>query len=148
MEAYGPTGGLLPWENTTRGQTLALLPGPNMTMSACSPQGTKPLNKVSPTLSAPEDGLRERVLAAVGSVLCGKGQDLLSTGIELQARVAGLEPELGSPLVHKIRPLVALGCEGCLGKGEGDTGHILIPDGWSEPSYVSWVIEAARRSTS
>ena len=66
-------------------------------MSAVSLQGTKPLTKVSSTLSAPEDGLRERVLAAVAGVLFGKGQDPLSTAIELQVAAPGLEPELGSP---------------------------------------------------
>lgn len=68
-----------------------------MTLSAPSLQGTKPLTEVSSTLSVPEDGLRECVLAAVAGVLFGKGQDPLSTGIELQVAAPGLEPEPGSP---------------------------------------------------
>lgn len=77
-----------------------------MTLSALSLQGTKPLTEVSSTLSALEDGLRERVLAAVAGVLFGKGQDPLSTGIELQVAAPGLEHEMGSPwfvkLVHSL----------------------------------------------
>jgi len=73
-----------------------------MTLSALSLQGTTLLTKVSPTLSASEDGLRERVLAAVALVLFGKGQDPLSTGIELQVAVPGLKPELGSPSFVKL----------------------------------------------
>lgn len=68
-----------------------------MTLSALSLQGTKPLTDVSSTLPRLEDGLREYVLTAVASVLFGKGQDPLSTGIELQVAVPGLEPEMGSP---------------------------------------------------
>lgn len=47
------------------------------------------------TLSGPEDGLKECVLTVVAGVLFGNGQDPLSTGIELQVAVPGLELELG-----------------------------------------------------
>lgn len=68
-----------------------------MSLSALSLSKALSFSPVSSTLSAPEDGLRERVLTAVACVLFGKGQDPLSTGIELQVAAAGLEPELGSP---------------------------------------------------
>lgn len=66
-----------------------------MSVAEPSLQGTKTISYLP--LSAPEDGLRGLVLAAVASVLFGKDQDLLSTGIELQVVTPGLEPELESP---------------------------------------------------
>lgn len=71
----------------------------------------------------------------MASVPFGKDQDLLSTGIELQVVMPGLEPELESPQFVKLGHS-ALGWEGCPGKGEGDRGHILIQEGWADPSYV------------
>lgn len=146
-EAFSPAESylLFAWENAERGQVLALLPGSHKCL--CQSPLCKALNW-SLIYLVSSWGWAERTCPH-SSDQCPlwKGprssfhRDWIAGGYAWAGTWAGVT------LICKIRPLCS-GLGRVPGKGEGDRGHILIQEGWADPSYVRWVIQTTFKSTS